>query len=84
MNHNANWIQPMTRQLLFAVDGLTDNFLERCWLELLKIADGCGWQRLRGVPELAATQRIAFKRYARQFFALAGRGEKKNSFGLES
>jgi hypothetical protein len=35
-------------------------------------------------PLLAATQRIAFIRCARQFFALAGRGEKKNSFGLEN
>jgi hypothetical protein len=33
-------------------------------------------------PLLAATQRIAFIRCARQFFALAGRGEKKIWFGL--
>ena len=39
----------MTRQLLFAVDGLTDNFLERCWVSLLKTAGSCGWLDLRGV-----------------------------------
>ena len=41
----------MTRQLHFAVDGLTENFLERCWLALLNIADGCDWQRLRGIAD---------------------------------
>jgi hypothetical protein len=35
-------------------------------------------------PLLAATQRIAFIRCARQFFALAGRGEKKNLLVLVS
>ena len=40
---------PMTRQLSFAVDGVQESFLERCWRRLLKIAGGCGWQRLRGV-----------------------------------
>ncbi len=37
--------RPMTRQLSFAVDGVVENFLERCLRRLLKIAGGCGWQR---------------------------------------